>query len=251
MKPHQAAAALAVLLCGIHSARAAWEPKSDAGNGKTLAEMCPGNLLVNGDFELPNTAATPTELPDVSSNSRWGWYKKIPGWYTTRPDGGPCVKVDWQKPYMEVVRGALASPVEGKQYGELLPNGTGNYCQDLALQKGAQYKLSYYYGRLMTYAKGTSTFTVYPTAVNVAIRPTDFKPNPNSGKWPEDKQGYTQISAADTEEQYAKYKTQWVKHEATFTAPADKVTLAFINAKRPKTCGSCGSLLDAVCLQKV
>jgi hypothetical protein len=30
-----------------------------------------------------------------------------------------------------------------------------------------------------------------------------------------------------------------------------QVTLAFINAKRPKECGSCGSLLDAVCLQKV
>lgn len=30
-----------------------------------------------------------------------------------------------------------------------------------------------------------------------------------------------------------------------------QVTLAFINAKRAKECGSCGSLLDAVCLQKV
>jgi len=33
--------------------------------------------------------------------------------------------VDWQKPYIEVGRGALATPLEGKQYGELLPNGTG------------------------------------------------------------------------------------------------------------------------------
>jgi hypothetical protein len=30
-----------------------------------------------------------------------------------------------------------------------------------------------------------------------------------------------------------------------------QVTLAFINAKRPKECGACGSLLDAVCLQKL
>ena len=30
-----------------------------------------------------------------------------------------------------------------------------------------------------------------------------------------------------------------------------QVTLAFINAKRPKECGACGSLLDAVCLLKV
>jgi hypothetical protein len=30
-----------------------------------------------------------------------------------------------------------------------------------------------------------------------------------------------------------------------------QVTLAFINAKRPKICGSCGSLLDGVCLQRI
>ena len=55
--------------------------------------------------------------------------------------------------YIEVARGALATPLEGKQYGELLPNATGNYCQDVQLQKGAQYRLTYYYGRLMTYKK--------------------------------------------------------------------------------------------------
>lgn len=55
--------------------------------------------------------------------------------------------------YIEVGRGALATPIEGKQYGELLPNATGNYCQDIKLQKGAQYRLSYFYGRLMTYKK--------------------------------------------------------------------------------------------------
>jgi hypothetical protein len=30
----------------------------------------------------------------------------------------------------------------------------GNYCQDVKLQKGAQYKLSYYYGRLMNFQQG-------------------------------------------------------------------------------------------------
>lgn len=34
-------------------------------------------------------------------------------------------------------------------------------------------------------------------------------------------------------------------------AAAVQVTIAFINAKRSKECGSCGSLLDAICLQKV
>lgn len=48
--------------------------------------------------------------------------------------------------YIEIGRGALATPVQGKQYAELLPNGTGNYCQDVKLVKGQTYKLSYYYG---------------------------------------------------------------------------------------------------------
>jgi hypothetical protein len=34
------------------------------------------------------------------------------------------------------------------------PYAAGNYCQDVAVTKGAQYKLSYYYGRLMTFKKG-------------------------------------------------------------------------------------------------
>lgn len=37
----------------------------------------------------------------------------------------------------------------------------------------------------------------------------------------------------------------------SYQIAACQVTLAFINAKRAKECGSCGSLLDAVCLQKV
>lgn len=142
----------------------------------------------------------------------------------------------------------------------------------------------------MTYAKQTKKFTNYDTAVDVAIRPASYKPSPSAGRWPGDRQGYTVISSADTLEQFEKYQKQWVQHISTFTAPADvvskeraseggqqqhnllfslalqqlaaddgtgdcntalpQVTLAFINTKRPKECGSCGSLLDAVCLTK-
>jgi hypothetical protein len=215
--------------------------------------------MINGGFEEPNTELVPTELKDPTSNKKWGWYKKIPGWYTTRPDGLPCVRVDWQKPYIEVGRGALATPLEGKQYGELLPNGTGNYCQDLKLMKGAQYKLTFYYGRLMTFSKTTKQFTAYDTSVDVVIRPTNYVISPSNYNdfmkatkpWPKDTQGFTVIAQADTAVQYEKYKKQWVQYTATFMAPADEVTLAFINIKRPKDCGSCGSLLDAICLQKM
>lgn len=83
------------------------------------------------------------------------------------------------------------------------------------------------------------------------MRPASHKPDPAAKAWPGDKQGFMLLSQADTAQDWAKYNKQWVKHETTFTAPADVVTLAFINAKRPKECGACGSLLDAVCLQKV
>ncbi|KAF8060103.1 hypothetical protein HT031_005042 [Scenedesmus sp. PABB004] len=242
MQPLPAAAIALLLACTAQSAAAAFK----------LAEACPGNLIINGDFEEPNTILQPSEVWDPSLNNRWGWYRnKIKGWYTTRPDGrGPCVKVDWQRPYIEVARGALATPIEGQQYGELLPNATGNYCQDIRLVKGQTYKLSFYYGRLMTYAKGTKNFTVYPTAIDVAIRPVAAVPA-SSGIWPKDRQGYTLLASADTEEQFAAHGKQWWQYTATFTAPEEMMTLAFINTKRPKTCGACGSLLDAVCLQKV
>lgn len=90
------------------------------------------------------------------------------------------------------------------------------------------------------------------TAVDVAMRPASYTPNAaSSGAWPGDKQGFTVISQADTADDWSKQQKQWVKHETTFTAPSDTVTIAFINAKRPKECGACGSLLDAVCLQKL
>jgi hypothetical protein len=92
----------------------------------------------------------------------------------------------------------------------------------------------------------------FETAVDVAIRPASYQPDASSRSiWPGDRQGFTVISTADTKENWDRYQKQWVKHEVVFAAPADAVTLAFINAKRPKECGSCGSLLDAVCLQKV
>jgi hypothetical protein len=44
-----------------------------------LAQNCPGQLLINGDFEEPNTMLVPTDYRDQYSNSRWGWYLKVPG----------------------------------------------------------------------------------------------------------------------------------------------------------------------------
>lgn len=38
-----------------------------------LAKECPGNLLVNPGFEEPNTMEVATQLPDPTSNPRWGW----------------------------------------------------------------------------------------------------------------------------------------------------------------------------------
>jgi hypothetical protein len=213
-----------------------------------LQRECPGNLIVNGGFEQPNPQLVPTEKPDKSSNSRWGWYlsNTVPGWYTWRPDNQPCVRVDWQGRYIEIGRNALATAVEGMQYGELLPNATGNYCQDVTVAKGQRYTLSYFYGRLMTYAKDTRKFTNFETSIDVAVRPAAYKPG-GGGKWPADKQGFQVISSADTEKHGDK---QWVRYSTTFAADTDKITLAFINTKRPKECGSCGSLLDAVCLTK-
>lgn len=202
----------------------------------------------------------PTFVWEKNANPSWGWYTEIPGWYTTRPDGLPCARVDWQNKIwkIEVARGALATPVEGKQYGELLPNNTGNYCQELKLAQGAKYKLSYYYGRLMTYGSdkgthgvGSGTFTAFDSAVDVAIRPSSYQPSAAAGIWPKDRQGYSVISSADSLQQWNATGKQWVQHSVEFTAPSNQVTLAFINAKRSKICGSCGSLLDAVCLQRV
>jgi hypothetical protein len=39
-------------------------------------------------------------------------------------------------------------PPPGRQYGELLPNATGTFCQDVSVKKGQTYKLTYFYGLL-------------------------------------------------------------------------------------------------------
>lgn len=62
------------------------------------------------------------------------------------------------------------------------------------------------------------------TAVDVAMRPADHKVDAAAKAWPGDKQGFTVLSQADTAENWAKHQKQWVKHEATFTAPSDMVS---------------------------
>lgn len=69
---------------------------------------------------------------------------------------------------------------------------------------------------------GQGTLTPFETAVDIAVRPASYQPSRAAGIWPRDRQGYTLISHADTEVQWKQYGTQWVKHEATFVAPADK-----------------------------
>jgi hypothetical protein len=44
-----------------------------------LSKDCPGNLLKNAGFEEPNTETTKTQIVEPTSNSKWGWYEKIPG----------------------------------------------------------------------------------------------------------------------------------------------------------------------------
>jgi hypothetical protein len=55
------------------------------------------------------------------------------------------------------VRASAAAPAGTSVVHEAVPRSvpcrdplSGTYCQDVKLQKGAQYKLSYYYGRLVT-----------------------------------------------------------------------------------------------------
>jgi hypothetical protein len=61
------------------------------------------------------------------------------------------------------------------------------------------------------------------TAIDVAMRPAEHKPDPAAKAWPADKQGFTVLSQADTADNWAKHQKQWVKHETTFTAPSDMV----------------------------
>lgn len=63
-------AAAAVLLLSAQLATAAFVD---------LSKECPGNLLINGGFEEPNTEQRKNQHPDGASDNKWGWYEEIPG----------------------------------------------------------------------------------------------------------------------------------------------------------------------------
>ena len=78
------------------------------------------------------------------------------------------------------------------------------------------------------------------------MRDASYVPSAKPGIFPKDAQGFNILVEADT----SKQATQWQRYEVEFAAPAARTTLAFVTTKRPPECGSCGSLLDAVTLQK-
>ncbi|GBF92214.1 hypothetical protein Rsub_05296 [Raphidocelis subcapitata] len=221
-----------------------------------LAKECPGNLIKNGGFEEPNILDVEKypKAPYNTYNSKWGWYISIPGWSWN------CLRTDWPQRVLEMQRGAVATAPEGMQNLELLPNATGVACQTVDVQPGAKYKLSFMYGRLETYAwrdQYAGQFTKFETMMDALARdgatPAPAEVNFSSGgAYPQtgksgDRQGFEVLVTADTR----KHASQWQKYEASVTGPASgKLQLAFTTTSRPKECGSCGSLLDAICLQK-
>lgn len=66
---HQYTTSAALLLLALQLVSAAVD----------LGQECPGNLLANAGFEEPNTETTKTQIWEPTSNSKWGWYEKIPG----------------------------------------------------------------------------------------------------------------------------------------------------------------------------
>jgi hypothetical protein len=52
---------------------------SAAAAAVDLSSECAGNLLNNAGFEEPNTETSKTQIWEPTSNSKWGWYEKIPG----------------------------------------------------------------------------------------------------------------------------------------------------------------------------
>lgn len=221
--------------------------------GWKLEDRCPGNLIVNGGFETPDPSQ-PDKFPKAPwnhYNNGWGWFTSVPGWTWT------CLRTDWGPVRaLEIQRRAVATSPEGMQNLELLPNATGVACQTVTVEPGATYRLSFYYGRLMTYAwrnQYQGQFIKFETKMDAIYRDGSYKSPLEAGQskgapYPQDSQGFTRLATADTTQQ----GEQWQRYEATFKAPASgKVQLAFTTTKRPKECGSCGSLLDAVCLQKV
>lgn len=189
------------------------------------------------------------KAPYNTYNSKWGWYISIPGWTWN------CLRTDWGPVRVfELQRGAVASPAEGMQNAELLPNATGVVCQTLDVIPGQKYKLSFYYGRLQTYAwrdQYAGQFVKFETTMDALARDastqTPMERGVKTAPYPADKQGFDTLVTADTRKQ----ASQWQRYEAEVTGPASgKLQLAFTTTMRPKECGSCGSLLDAVCLQK-
>ena len=59
-----ALAALALLVCAPGAQAQVFD----------LAKTCPNNLVVNGDFETPDTTKPyPPKIMEARTNSRWGW----------------------------------------------------------------------------------------------------------------------------------------------------------------------------------
>lgn len=160
------------------------------------------------------------KAPWNTYNSKWGWYTSFPAWTAG------CLKTDWM-PYggrpmvVEVQRGAVATPAEGRQNIELLPNATGVVCQTVDVAPGAKYRLSFYYGRLQTYAwrnEQAGQFTKFETKLDAIARdgatPAPFEADPaRAGVYPRDPQGFTRLVTADTEPQ----ASQWQRYEAEVT----------------------------------
>jgi hypothetical protein len=103
-------------------------------------------------------------------------------------------------------RGAVATAPEGMQNLELLPNATGVACQTVSVEAGAKYKLSFYYGRLETYAwrnEYKGQFVKFETSMDAVARdggsPAPAEINFSQGgvypqegmKGPSDRQGFT------------------------------------------------------------
>jgi hypothetical protein len=115
------------------------------------------------------------------------------------------VRTDWPQRVLEMQRGAVATAPEGMQNLELLPNATGVACQTVSVEPGAKYKLSFYYGRLETYAwrnEYKGQFVKFETSMDALARdggspaPAEVNfsqgaPYPQEGmKGPSDRQGF-------------------------------------------------------------
>ena len=178
------------------------------------------------DFDISSPSAPP-KAPWNTYNSKWGWYTALPGWTAN------CLKTDWM-PYggrpmvFEVQRGAVATPAEGRQNVELLPNATGVVCQTVDVTPGARYKLSFQYGRLQTYAwrnEYAGQMVKFETAMDVLARDAsapapleaaagDAVKASRVGPYPKDGQGFSKVTTADT---LTHGGAQWQRYEAEVT----------------------------------